>query len=141
MRILSETTLVEMLRRYMVEDGLRGNIVFRNAERRRDFYMELIHYIVSDDFYLHRQGNVITFRNHSLIQLTITANRPKSMFDDILVDHAIDDFELLYNLDQHEYFAESERRYVHPFIQPKDLGELSPSTELLDYIGGLNGNQ
>ena len=141
MRILSETTLLEMLRRYMMEDGLRGNIVFRNAERRRDFYRELTHYVVSDEFYLHRQGNVITFRNHSLIRLTITANRPTSMFDDILIDPTIDDFELLYNLEQHEYFAESERHYVHPFIQPKDLGELSPSTELLDYIGGLNGNQ
>lgn len=144
MRILSEATLKEVLRKYSMfagRTGFRGNIVFRNAENRRNFYIELSRFITSGEFHLHRQGNVITFHNHNLIQLSITANRPTTMFDDILIDPTIDDFELLYNLEQHEYFAESERHYVHPFIQPKDLGELSPSTELLDYIGGLNGNQ
>lgn len=139
MRILSESTLIETLKRYMVEDGLRGNIVFRNAERRREFYREFTDYVVSDEFDVHRQGNVITFRNHSLIRLTISANRPTSMFDDILVDQEIDDLELLYRLTHHEYFWESSRHYMCPFIAPEDLGEISPSTELLDYIGGLNG--
>ena len=139
MRILSEATLIETLKRYMVEDGLRGNIVFRNAKRRREFYWEFTNYVVSDEFDVRRQGNVITFRNHSLIRLTISANRPTSMFDDILVDQEIDDLELLYRLTHHEYFWESSRHYMRPFIAPEDLGEISPSTELLDYIGGLNG--
>lgn len=140
MRILSGETLVEMLERYTIMDGLRGNIVFRNAERRRDFYRDFTNYVISDKFDVHRQGNVITFRNHSLIRLTISANRPTSMFDDILVDQTIDDFELLYSLYQHEGFKYSERRWW-AFEEPKDLGEINSSPELLDYIGGLNGSQ
>lgn len=140
MRILSEATLVEMLKRYMIEDGLRGNIVFRNAERRRDFYRDFTNYVISDEFDVHRQGNVITFRNHSLIRLTISANRPTSMFDDILVDQTIDEFELLVSLYQHEVFKDLEHRWW-TFEEPKDLGEINSSPELLDYIGGLNGNR
>ena len=139
MRILSEATLVDMLQLYMVKSGLRGNIVFRNAERRRDFYREFTNYVVSDEFDVHRQGNVITFRNHSLIRLTISANRPTSMFDDILVDQAIDDFALLYSLYQHEGFKELDH-YEKLFEEPEDFGEINPSTELLDYIGELNGS-
>ena len=139
MRILSEATLVETLKRYMIEDGLRGNIVFRNAERRREFYRDFINYVISDEFDVHRQGNVITFRNHSLIRLTISANRPTSMFDDILIDQEIDDFELLFNLYQHESFKELEN-YEGLFEEARDLGEIDLSPELLDYIGGLNGS-
>ena len=140
MRILSETTLVETLRRYIITDGLRGNIVFRNAERRREFYRDFTNYVISDEFDVHRQGNVITFRNHSLIRLTISANRPTSMFDDILIDQAIDDFEVLFSLYQHEDFKELEN-YEGFFEKPRDLGEIDLSPELLDYIGGLNGNR
>lgn len=140
MRILSEATLVETLKRYMITDGLRGNIVFRNAERRREFYREFTNYVISDEFSVNRQGSVITFRNHSLIRLTISANRPTSMFDDILVDQTIDDFELLHSLYQHEVFKDLEHRWW-TFEEPKDLGEIDSSPELLDYIGGLNGNR
>lgn len=140
MRILSEATLVETLKRYMITDGLRGNIVFRNAERRREFYREFTNYVISDEFSVNRQGNVITFRNHSLIRLTISANRPTSIFDDILVDQTIDDFELLHSLYQHEVFKDLEHRWW-TFEEPKDLGEIDLSPELLDYIGGLNGNR
>lgn len=139
MRILSEATLVETLKRYMITDGLRGNIVFRNAERRREFYREFTNYVISDEFSVNRQGSVITFRNHSLIRLTISANRPTSMFDDILVDQTIDDFELLHSLYQHEVFKDLEHRWW-TFEEPKDLGEINSSPELLDYIGGLSGN-
>lgn len=139
MRILSEATLVKTLKRYMVEDGLRGNIVFRNAERRREFYRDFTNYVTSDEFDVHRQGNVITFRNHSLIRLTISANRPTSMFDDILIDQAIDDFELLFSLCRHEGFKELEN-YEGFFEEPRDLGEIDSSPELLHYIGGLSGN-
>lgn len=140
MRILSEVTLVKTLKRYMVEDGLRGNIVFRNAERRREFYRDFTNYVISDEFDVHRQGNVITFRNHSLIRLTISANRPTSMFDDILIDQAIDDFELLFSLYQHERFKELDS-CEGLFEEARDLGEIDSSPELLDYIGGLNGNR
>ena len=140
MRILSEATLVETLKRYMITDGLRGNIVFRNAERRREFYREFTNYVISDEFSVNRQGNVITFRNHSLIRLTISANRPTSIFDDILVDQTIDDFELLHSLYKHEVFKDLEHRWW-TFEEPKDLGEIDLSPELLDYIGGLNGNR
>lgn len=139
MRILSEATLVETLRRYMRTDGLRGNIVFRNAERRRVFYRDFTNYVTSDEFDVHRQGNVITFRNHSLIRLTISANRPTSMFDDILIDQAIDDFEVLFSLYQHENFKQLEHS-LWTFEEPKDLGEIDPCPELLQYIGGLSGN-
>lgn len=140
MRILSEATLVETLRRYMITDGLRGNIVFRNAERRREFYRDFTNYVISDEFDVHRQGNVITFRNHSLIRLTISANRPTSMFDDILIDQTIDDFELLFSLYQHERFKELDS-CEGLFEEARDLGEIDSSPELLDYIGGLNGNR
>jgi hypothetical protein len=140
MRILSEATLVKTLKRYMIEDGLRGNIVFRNAERRREFYRDFTNYVISDEFDVYRQGNVITFRNHSLIRLTISANRPTSMFDDILIDQAIDDFELLFSLCRHERIKELEN-YEGFFEEPIDLGEIDSSPELLDYIGGLNGNR
>ena len=140
MRILSEATLVKTLKRYMAEDGLRGNIVFRNAERRREFYRDFTNYVISDEFDVHRRGNVITFRNHSLIRLTISANRPTSMFDDILIDQAIDDFEVLFSLYQHESFKKLED-YEGFFEKPRDLGEIDSSPELLDYIGGLNGNR
>ena len=140
MRILSEVTLVKTLKRYMVEDGLRGNIVFRNAERRREFYRDFTNYVISDEFDVYRQGNVITFRNHSLIRLTISANRPTSMFDDILIDQAIDDFELLFSLYQHERFKELDS-CEGLFEEARDLGEIDSSPELLDYIGGLNGNR
>lgn len=140
MRILSEATLVETLRRYMITDGLRGNIVFRNAERRREFYRDFTNYVISDEFDVHRQGNVITFRNHSLIRLTISANRPTSMFDDILIDQAIDDIELLFNLCWHERFKELDS-CEGLFEEARDLGEIDSSPELLDYIGGLNGNR
>ena len=140
MRILSEATLVETLRRYMITDGLVGNIVFRNAERRREFYRDFTNYVISDEFDVHRQGNVITFRNHSLIRLTISANRPTSMFDDILIDQTIDDFELLFSLYQHERFKELDS-CEGLFEEARDLGEIDSSPELLDYIGGLNGNR
>ena len=140
MRILSEATLVETLRRYMITDGLLGNIVFRNAERRREFYRDFTNYVISDEFDVHRQGNVITFRNHSLIRLTISANRPTSMFDDILIDQAIDDFELLFSLCRHEGFKELEN-CEGVLEEPRDLGEINSSPELFDYIGGLNGNR
>ena len=140
MRILSEATLVETLKRYMIEGGLRGNIVFRNAERRRDFYRDFTNYVISDEFDVHRQGNVITFRNHSLIRLTISANRPTSMFDDILIDQAIDDFELLFSLCRHERIKELDS-YEGLFEEVRDLGEIDSSPELLYYIGGLNGNR
>lgn len=135
MRILSEATLVEILRRYMITDGLRGNIVFRNAERRREFYRDFTNYVISDEFDVYRQGNVITFRNHSLIRLTISANRPTSMFDDILIDQAIDDFELLFNLNRHEGFKELEN-YEGFSEEPRDLGEFESSNEIIEYIGG-----
>lgn len=140
MRILSEATLVETLKRYMIEDGLLGNIVFRNAERRREFYWDFTNYVLSDEFDVHRQGNVITFRNHSLIRLTISANRPTSMFDDILIDQAIDDFELLFSLCRYERFKELDS-CEGLFEEARDLGEIDSSPELLDYIGGLNGNR
>lgn len=140
MRILSEATLVETLKRYMIEDGLRGNIVFRNAERRREFYREFTNYVISDEFSVHRQGNVITFHNHSLIRLTISANRPTSTFDDVLIDPTIDDFELLFNLSRIERFKEL-KHHKGLFEEPRDLGEIDSSPELLDYIGGLNGNR
>ena len=140
MRILSEATLVETLRQYMITDGLLGNIVFRNAERRREFYRDFTNYVISDEFDVHRQGNVITFRNHSLIRLTISANRPTSMFDDILIDQAIDDFELLFSLCRHERFKELDS-CEGLFEEARDLGEINSSPELLDYIGGLNGNR
>lgn len=136
MRILSGSTLAEILRRYMITDGLRGNIMFRNAERRREFYRDFTNYVISDEFDVHRQGNVITFRNHSLIRLTISANRPTSMFDDILVDYTIDDFELMYSLYQHEVFKDLEHRWW-PFEEPKDLGEFAPSQELNSFLTSL----
>lgn len=156
MRILSEATLIEMLQKYMVstEPGLRGNIVFRNAERRRQFCRELTRNVVSDEFNLVRHGNVISFRNHNLIKLSIIAQRPTMVFDDILVDESIDDVEVLMHLDGHEYYNEDSDYAVTSTIyfengniiralqgKPADLGEFETSPEILEYIGGAaNGS-
>ena len=62
------------------------------------------------------------------------------MFDDILIDQAIDDFELLFSLCRHERFKELDS-CEGLFEEARDLGEIDSSPELLDYIGGLNGNR
>ena len=135
MRILSEDTLYEMLQRYSIKGDLRGNIVFSNAQGRREFCRELTDYIMHDEFDVHRQGNVLVFNNRSLIQLTISANRPQSIFDDILVEDSIMDLDLLYYLDCHEFYKEFDH-YEKMLEKPEDLGEFETTTDVLEYIGG-----
>lgn len=127
MRILSTESFAEMIYKYATTPNLRGAIVLRNAERRRDLYHEITRIIVADEFGMHRQGIVLSFRNRSQIHLLICANRTKCMYDDILVDETIDDMEFLYRLDQAEYYK-----------TVPDFGEITPSPEILEYLGGAS---
>lgn len=130
MRILSTESFAEMLYKYATTPDLRGAVVLRNAERRRDLYHEITRIIVADEFGMHRQGIVLSFRNRSQIHLLICANRTKCMYDDILVDETIDDMEFLHRLGQ----AELDRT-------APDFGEITPSPEILEYLGGVaDGN-
>lgn len=130
MRILSEESFEEMVQKYSTESNLYGNIVFRNAERRREFYRKISKCITRRSPVYIRHGCLLSFRNRSRIHLTISANRPKTMYDDILFDETIDDMELLYRLDRAEYLHEEYYQNV------QDLGDIEPSTEILEYIGG-----
>lgn len=131
MRILSKESFEEIVRKYSSENDLCGNIVFRNAERRREFYRKLGGCILlgGDPVYI-RNGCVISFRNRSRIHLTISANRPKTMYDDILVDETIDDMELMYHLDRAEYLHEEY------YIKVPDLGDIETSYDIIEYLGG-----
>lgn len=128
MRILSAESLVDMIVRYSSEPNSPGLIVLRNGERRRDLYRELNRVIFSEEVKPIRHGCVLSFRNHSMIHILIAANRPTRLYDDVLVDEAIDDVELLNRLDQAEF------AYTVP-----DFGEIATSPEILEYIGGVCG--
>lgn len=128
MRILSTESFVDLIVKYSAEPNSYGCIVLRNAERRRDLYRELGRTIFSEEAKPIRHGCVLSFRNHSMIHILIAANRPTRLYDDILIDETIDDMELLHRLEQAEF------AYTIP-----DFGEVAPSPEILEYIGGLCG--
>lgn len=130
MRILSAESLIDTIVRYSEEPNSIGLIVLRNGERRRNLYRVLNSIIFSEEVKPIRHGCVLSFRNHSMIHILIAANRPTRLYDDVLVDEAIDDMELLYHLDRSEYFHEEYYQNV------QDLGDIEPSTEILEYIGG-----
>lgn len=128
MRILSAESLADMIARYSSESNSLGLIVLRNGERRRDLYRELNRVIFSEEVKPIRHGCVLSFRNHSMIHILIAANRPTRLYDDVLVDEAIDDIELLCRLEQVEW----------SFVI-SDFGEIDPSPEILEYLGGVYG--
>ena len=131
MRILSKENLQEMLARYAsVHESppLRGLIVLRNGERRRDFHKALAPYIQNGTYGLVRHGQVLSFRNHNLIRIALLANRFSRMFDDILFDESIEDLEALYHIDRCEYYKD-------------DFGEFDTSEDVMQFmIGGADGN-
>lgn len=130
MRILSAESFADMIVKYSSEPNSIGLIVIRNGERRRALYRELNRIIFSDEVKPIRHGCVLSFRNHSMIHILIAANRPTRVYDDVLVDEAIDDMELLHRLEQVEF------AYKVP-----DFGEITTSPEILEYIGGIaNGD-
>ena len=130
MRILSAESLAEMIEKYANashEDHLVGNIVLSNSQKRKDLRLELSKNAAINQARM--CGLVLSFNSGSLIRLSIAAERPGNlMFDDILVDEEINDFELLLLLDRREYFKEL-----------IDFGEFSPTQELSDYISTLAG--
>lgn len=128
MRILSTESLCDMIVRYSDEPNSVGLIILRNGERRRDLYRQLNSIIFSEEIKPIRHGCVLSFRNHSMIHILIAANRPARLYDDVLVDEAIDDMELLHRLNQAEF------AYTVP-----DFGQITPSSEILEYIGGVCG--
>lgn len=128
MRILSTESFADLIVKYSMEPNSLGCIVLRNAERRRDLYRELNSIIFSEEVRPIRHGCVLTFRNHSMIHILIAANRPTRLYDDVLIDEAIDDIELLHRLEQAEF--------AHTI---PDFGEITHSSEILEYIGGLRG--
>lgn len=130
MRILSTENLCDLIIKYSSEPNSYGCIVLRNDERRRDLYRELNSIIFSDEIKPIRHGCVLSFRNYSMIHIMITSDLFTRIYDDILVDETIDDMEFLYRLGQ----AELDRTVP-------DFGEITPSPEILEYLGGVaDGN-
>lgn len=130
MRILSTESFADLIIKYASEPNSLGCIVVRNAERRRDLYCELNRIVFSEEIKPVRHGRVLSFRNHSMIHIMITSDRLTRIYDDILVDETIDDIEFLHRLGQ------SELDRAVP-----DFGEITPSPEMLEYLGGVaDGN-
>lgn len=128
MRILSTESFADLIIKYASEPNSLGCIVVRNAERRRDLYCELNRIVFSEEIKPVRHGRVLSFRNRSMIHIMITSDRLTRIYDDILFDEAINDTEFLYQLRR----AELDKSV-------SDFGEIIPSSEILDYIGGLCG--
>lgn len=128
MRILSTESFSDLIIKYASEPNSLGCIVVRNAERRRDLYCELNRIVFSEEIKPVRHGRVLSFRNRSMIHIMITSDRLTRIYDDILFDETINDTEFLYQLHQ----AELDKSV-------SDFGEIIPSSEILDYIGGLCG--
>lgn len=128
MRILSTESFADLIIKYASEPNSLGCIVVRNAERRRDLYSELNRIVFSEEIKPVRHGRVLSFRNRSMIHIMITSDRLTRIYDDILFDEAINDTEFLYQLRR----AELDKSV-------SDFGEIIPSSEILDYIGGLCG--
>lgn len=129
MRILYEDEFfVDVLRKYMEEPYLKGCIVMRTAYRKK---------LLKDIFRAHGKelniricDNVVVFNNtKSLIHLKCLAERASIIYDEIILDSQINDEETIQKYAEHEY-----NRMV------ADLGEIEPSFELLEYIGGVHGN-
>lgn len=131
MRLLSKENLQEMLTKYAsVHESppLRGLIVLRNGEHRRDFHKALTPYIQNGTYGLVRHGQVLSFRNQNLIRVALLANRFSCMFDDVLFDETIDDLEALYHIDRCEYYKD-------------DFGGFNTSEDILIFMtGGTDGN-
>lgn len=128
MRILSTESFADLIIKYASEPNSLGCIVIRNAERRRDLYCELNRIVFSEEIKPVRHGRVLSFRNRSMIHIMITSDRLTRIYDDILFDETINDTELLYQLRQ----AELDKSVP-------DFGEIIPSPEILNYLGGAHG--
>lgn len=128
MRILSAESFADLIIKYASEPNSLGCIVVRNAERRRDLYCELNRIVFSEEIKPVRHGRVLSFRNRSMIHIMITSDKLTRIYDDILFDETINDTEFLYQL----HHAELDKSVP-------DFGEIIPSSEILDYIGGLCG--
>ena len=80
---------------------------------------------------IHINGDVVVFNDSkSMIHICCLANRPHIMYDELIIDNLITDEHAILTLLQ-----------LERSITIKDLGEIDSSPELLDYIGGLNGNR
>ena len=162
MRILNAESLSAMFVRYSNCSNLTGNIVLKNANRRRDLRRSIIMSTHSEVLnQIRTQGLVLVFNSNSRIRLSIAAERPHMMFDDILIDEEIDDDELIRILDAHEVRRTNEY-YVDDLIseaterngewtiyfengskisairRAPDFGDFTPSQELISYINTLN---
>lgn len=127
MRILSEDVFLDVLRRCHSEQYLSFCIVMRTAERKRQMKENFRRGIAR--YGVHINGDVVIFdRSRSKIHICCLANRPKNMYDELIVDDLIADEHAVETLKQ-----------VERNIVVTDLGAFEPSMDILEYIRGDNG--
>lgn len=122
MKRLDGFSFIDMVEKYINEKDLCGCIVMSSNARRRYVKDAFSPYIGFD--VLNIRDNKVYFNSKSVIHLCIAADRHDGrMYNDILIDGEIKDDILLSALGRAEYLKEI-----------FDLGEISPSQELNDFV-------
>lgn len=129
MRILSDDVFSYVLQQCAREKYLSFCILMRTAQRKKQ---------VKENFRRHREqygihigGDVVIFdESKSKIHICCLANRPRIMYDELIIDSLITDEHTI------KVLLQLERTIVI-----KDLGVFEPSSEILDYIGGGAGGE
>lgn len=127
MRILSEDVFNDVVRECTSKQYLSFCIVMRTAERKR----QIKDYFRRNSWHmgLHVHGDVVVFHGSaSKIHIVCLANRPTIMYDELIVDDLIADEHAI------EVLMRLERQ-----ITINDFGEINPSPEIQEYIGGIYG--
>ena len=128
MRILSKDVFDDIVRECTKKQYLSFCIVMRTAERKRC----IIDYFRRNGWLLgvHVRGDIVVFnRSASKIDVCCLANRPKNMYDELIVDDLI--------VDEHavQTLMQVERKIV-----VKDFGSFETSLDILEYIRGGYGH-
>lgn len=129
MRILSDDVFIDVLQQCAREKYLSFCVLMRTAQRKKQMKENFRRY--RERYGIHINGDVVVFNDSkSMIHICCLANRPHIMYDELIIDNLITDEHAILTLLQ-----------LERSITIKDLGEIDSSPELLDYIGGLNGNR
>lgn len=127
MRILSKDVFDDIIHECTKKQYLEFCIVMRTAERKRVMKENFRRY--RERYGVHIRGDVVVFnRSASKIHICCLANRPTTMYDEIIFDNLITDEHAIQTLMQ-----------VERKIVVQDLGLFEPSLDILKYIGGSCG--
>ena len=125
MRILSTDVFQDVLQQCNGEQRRSFCIVMRTAERKRQMKENFRRY--RERYGIHIDGDMVIFdKSRSRIHICCLANRPKNMYDELIVDDLIADEHAIETL-----------RQVERHVVIVDLGAFEPSTDILEYIGGV----